>query len=177
MSAFGKLPDAAPPAFVDVPPQCFREDWGPRPSDTVRVGLRHVAAGTEETARGEAAKYAVEMHKDAPDLQVDAYQDALMRWIVAKATCQPSDVSRPFWKMAEDTVREALTSAGVRLIWDRYEKMLVETSPLDPELADEDVGELIVLLETGALKNMATSQATRARRLLRFVLNDLRLVV
>jgi hypothetical protein len=99
-----------------------------------------------------------------------------MRWIVARSTCLHDDITKPYWRMAEDTVRECLTSEGVRLIWDRYERMLVETSPLDPELSAEKVPELVALLDAGTLDIMASSQAKRARKLLAFVLEDLRLV-
>lgn len=176
MSGFTAPEKLKPSTVIPLPPSAFKDDWQDKPTAVAIVGLRHVPSGTEETARAEAAKYAYMMHPTDADLWSIAYDDALMRWIVAKCTCAPDNAALPFWPMAEDTVRECLTSDGVRLIWGAYERMLIETSPLDPELTDEEVGELVTLLENGTLGIMASSQGKRARRLLKFCLDSLKLV-
>lgn len=177
MGAFTPIEEPLPPpAQVLLPLEAFAETWKGRPNAPVLMGLRHVAMGVEETARAEAAKWAVEMHPTPGELQIESYNDFLMRWIISCAACHPSDLSRDFFAFAQDTVRDALTSQGVQLIWERYETMLLETSPLDAALEDEEVGELIALLEADRLNGLTTSYARRVRRLLRSVLTDLRLV-
>ena len=163
-----------PTVVMTLGPEGFADTWKQKPEAGAIIGLRHVASGVDETGRAEAAKYAVEMHPADRELQIEAFNDFLMRWIISYAACSPNDIAQNYWAMAQDTVRDALSSAGVRAIWDRYERMLIEESPLDPPLEDEEIGELTSLLESGTLEQMVTSQAKRSRKLLRFVLDDLR---
>ena len=190
MAGFQPLPTVGALSHVLLEPDAFRPLSPNRPSEPVVVGLRLIASGEEETARAEAAKYAVGMlsqavkalpegHHMTPherELQEETYEDALLRWVVARCTCQAADVSQPYWKMPEDTVRECLTSDGVRYIFHAYERMRIEHSPIEQQIDDSDLGELASLLEPAILDQMAGSQAKRLRRILAFALAQLRAV-
>jgi hypothetical protein len=184
--SFGELQSKTPSLVVDVPVACFAETWPDRPTKPVRIGLRTIADQDIQAARAQAARSAnlQQPRTDAPldvglTLWVDAYEDCLMRWIVARGTCAPDDTgqSPELWSAApEDMVREGLTSEGVGFLYDAWERMRVATDPLAPLVDDTELGPELGTLLRAKLAEVASvdrPRATRARKLLAFVLSDL----
>lgn len=168
---------AKPPRTLVLPPSVFASEWTSRPREPVVVGLRLLADGEEQTARAEAVRCASELHPEAfTEEWLEAYNDALLRWIVARGICDPNDLTQPsqVLPMAEDQVRSALTSLGVRFIFDAIERLQVETSPLYSEASSEEIEELRHRLANAELGSLTPTAAGRARRLLRYVLLELR---
>lgn len=162
-----------PPRTLPLPPSVWASDWRERPSEVVVVGLRLLADAEEQTARAEATRFALELHPEADEGFVEAYNDALIRWLVARGICDPNDVRRPYplLPMAEDQVRGALTGAGLRFIFDALEALQIETSPLYQEADDDELHVLAELLSADEpLAALSGAEERRARRLLRFVL-------
>lgn len=168
------------PRTLTLPPSVFASEWKMRPTEPVVVGLRLLPDAEEQTARAEALRIALELHpdtRDAGDAFVDAYNDALLRWIVARGICDPNDVTAPtqILPMAEDQVRHALTSSGVRYIFDAIERLQLETSPIYAEASFDEVAELLHRLgadpDVGSLAGITRK---RALRVLRYVLLELR---
>ena len=177
LSSMGAQGAVAPSRTLVLPPSIFASEWEQRPKDAVVVGLRLMPDAEEQTARGEALRFAAELHPDFGDDWLDAYNDALLRWIVARGICDPNDVHKAsdVLPMAEDQVRHALTSSGVRYIFDAIERMHIETSPIfEPADSDEVMGLVARLTEDPELTELKPEAAARCRRLLRFVLLELR---
>jgi len=180
VSVFSRIdaPEAEkPPATLTLTPGFFATLWPGKPKADVCVGLRLVAEEDKQAARGEAARAAWALHpreQDA-DNRVDAMNDALMRWIVARGTCDPNDASRPpeLWSEApEDLVKEALTVEGVKGIYDAIEQLELELSPVRREATDEEIDEVIVM-SRAALAEMTPIKAARVRRLLGYCLDEM----
>lgn len=179
MGAFKAVVEARkllPGRVVDLAPEAWKEDWPGRPTTVVKVGLRRISDTAHQTARAEAAKYAVMMHDDVSG-QYASYNDALMRWIIVYATCEPESVSSVFtsFQGSEDTVRDALTPAGIRYLWDQFERYHLETSPIVPEITDGDLKLLGERLASGRLlpPGMQAGAQARLRKLLGFCAQEL----
>jgi hypothetical protein len=159
------------PRVIEVPPEAFASDWLDRPSEPVKIGLRLVPDHDKQVARAEAAKYAAQMHPGDTENAIDCFNDALLRWLIARATCQPHDVREPWFQMAEDTVRYALSTEGVKTLAHEIEVFELETSPLTKPATDDEVADLAALLERGPpWAQMSHAEQRGTRRLLAVVL-------
>jgi hypothetical protein len=99
---------------------------------------------------------------------IDCFNDTLMRLYVARGTCQPDDVSAPFWDVADENVKLALSEVGVQLLWEAYDAFRVGEDPLETEATDDELTELAdVLLDGEVWGRLELVDAARARRLLR----------
>lgn len=183
MAVFADIENRLPPATVVVPPKAFADTWRQRPGEDVCIGLRTIPDGDLEDARVEAYRRAKDLfpdHEKSPaslELFVASFQDALVRWVIARGTCDPNDVLKAWngWVSApEDMARDYLTDHGAQLIFDAWEKMRIEANIGLVPASDEDLADLPILL--ARLPLMAADSASRAmriRRLLRFVLEEL----
>lgn len=181
MTQFGDIQTRTPPASVVVPPSAFAPDWDGCPGGEVSIGLRPVAVIDLERARTEAATVATQAHPKANeggvyfDLWAEQYHDALVRWIVARGTCDAGDASLDWEGWAgtpEDTTRFALTAEGARFIFDAWERMRIGGDISVPTATDEDISELVTLL--GRVPELGRARGLRVRRLLAFCLEELR---
>ena len=121
MPAFSALERRRPSGSVVVPPEAFADAWEDKPSSDVCIGLRFVSDADLEDARIEALRRAAELvpnhgESDAADeVFVLSFHDAMIRWIIARATCDPNDATRPWegWATAtEDKVFEYACHEG-----------------------------------------------------------------
>ncbi len=166
-------------------PAAFADTYQERPTAEICVGLRTIAESDLATARSQAARWATQLHPDVSPEEgelfgpwIESYNDALLRWIIARGTCDPNNVDQPpeVWNVApEDQVREALTADGVRYLIDEWEKMRIGVDPTVQE-ASEDV----VLRDLPNLlpyaHRLSAGRRGRAMRLMAFVLGELRSV-
>lgn len=145
-----------PPRIVTLTPSAFSDDWSGKPAVNVAIGLRFVSQGDLGLARREAEREAVGFYEElrgaprTPDLDtmVDIRNDALLIGAVARAACDPTDVTKPYFKGAEGTVRIALTPAGLRRLWDELVILLAGSTVARPSATDDDVVELARRLRT-----------------------------
>ncbi len=113
-------------------PDIFADSWAAKPKADVCIGFRLIPSRDIIAAKAQAEEQARKWYPraDWADLTPegiekalteanDAYNDAVMRHCVARATCDANDVTKGYFKHAEDTVREALTEDGVRRLWDQ----------------------------------------------------------
>lgn len=161
----------APVRTLVVEPASFADEWRGRPSEPVCCGLRRIPADDVENARRQAIETAWQRHprKEHIAARREAYNDAVMRWCVARGTCDPNDVTAPWdlWQgMPEDLVFVALTVEGVRFVYDALEAFAIETSPVQREALDEELSGV-----AGRLAGASPAVAARARRLLAFALD------
>ncbi len=179
MSAFRTRPGAAvttptkrqAPKVVEVVPSAWADTYPKKPAQPVRIGLRRIADGDMRDAREQAAKVAWRVHPQPQDeeLRIAAFNDHLVLWIVSRATCKPDDVLAPFWAMPQDEIPMQLTTQGQRLLYDKFEELKLEDSPLESEATADDLHRLGALLSAGGA-GIAASAPARTRRLLRHCL-------
>lgn len=165
-----------PTKVILVQPEAFAYDWPGRPSEPVEMGLRIVPDADLDTARGEAARHAAKMHgpEDAANA-IDCFNDSLLRHRIALSTCSASDVRQAWFKgSAEDMVRVALSTEGVKAISFEISVFESETSPLYKPATDDEIADLVeLLLRDDPFAGMEEARARRNRRLLAVVLEDI----
>lgn len=183
MTRFSEAEAILPPGSVVVGVNAWASTWKQRPGDDVCIGLRFVPDAELEDARIEAFKRASGLyphHERSPEsteLWRLSFYDALIRWIVARGTCDPNDARKPldlFAAGAEDIVPLALTDHGIQRIFDSWERMRIEADIGIAAATDADIDQLGALLpRLRILEETARSRALRLRRLMRFVLEEL----
>lgn len=187
MSVFSEIENRRPPGDLVVPPEAWANAWADRPTEEVCVGLRFVPDADLEDARVEAYRRAERLFpkhlqdEKARELFEQSFQDALMRWVIARGTCDPNNVEAHWegWADAPEdiAVEQALTDVGAQLIFDAWEKMRIASDIALPAATDADLALLPDLLRRlPALSLESRAREQRCRRLLRFVLEELETV-
>lgn len=182
MTVWSENAAGLPPGFVNIPPSAFKSDWEDKPRDIMCAGLRLISHQDLQVARAQARERALRAVPDADasrpfdlDTFIDAHNDALLAHIVSQALCDPNDVSapwEPFKAAPEDMVREYVTSDGLKLIYDHWERMRISLDPTRREATDEEIAGLPALLDAKRESTSALKLA-RMRRLIAFILDDL----
>lgn len=184
MPAFSQIENQHPPSVIVVPPEAFASTWSDRPDEDVTIGLRFVPDAQLEDARVEAYRRAErlfpkhEANAEANQLFIATFQDTLLRWIIARGTCDPNNVHKPWyaWSAAPEdiVVEQALTDQGAQLIFDAWERMRLAANIGLAVATDADLALLPELLtRLPAMAEVSRTRALRLRRLLRFVLEEL----
>jgi hypothetical protein len=173
LSALGAGPA---PRIVVLEPSAFSAKYTKRPQTAVAIGIRPLAFEDAQAALASAAEDAQECRGDATDRY--AYQtDALMAHAVAAASCDPNNASRHYWECGADSVREALTPAAVRRLWDELELVTVETSATRAEATEGDRERLARLLRGRRWRSFAgnapSGKVTRLLKVIRFALEEI----
>jgi hypothetical protein len=161
------------PKVIKVPPEAFSWEWAERPEQPVEIGLRIVPDEDTQAARDEAARFAFGRYGDRWESQeaVDCFNDALLRHRIARSTCQPDDQRKTWFRAAEDVVRMALSTEGVKLLAQEIEVFEQESSPAYRPATDEEVLDLAaVLMGAAPFAGMASPEERATRRLLTVLL-------
>lgn len=134
MAAFAKIvKQARPPGrTLILEPWVFADDWSSKPSSPVCVGLRLMAEIHKSTARADAEKAADELHPSRGVDWIDAYNDAAMRQVVAMGICDPNDVDKvaPILQLPQEQVKFALSTRGVKFLFEAIDRYEIEASPI-----------------------------------------------
>ncbi len=179
MTTFAKVlaaRDRMPTRHVVLTVDSFADDWQDKPLGEIAIGLRKISDSDTQTARAEAAKFAIGMHDDREG-QIEAFNDALMRWLIVRGTCDANDVAlnAPLFDGSEENVRNALTTKAVRFVWDELERFHLETSPIVHVATNEDFAEFLELAKHLELLDlMSPASQLRIRKLIGFCLTELR---
>lgn len=146
----------APTVVERLEPKDFQDTWGNIPSGGVAVGLRRISDAAEGCANREAAVAASKRFADVdgPEGQNAAiieYNNLAMATVVAYSLCDPNDVSKdpPCLKFPLESTRSALTSAAIRRLFDRYDRMRIEHGVLSPEATPEELRALAGIFLAG----------------------------
>lgn len=185
MSSFSAVEKRRPTSEITLPPEAFGELWEDRPKEPVRIGLRFVVDADLEDARIEAFRRAEKLfpkYRDSEEktiLFVASFQDALMRWVIARGTCDPNDVTKAWkgWAAAPEDMsatKEILTDQGAQAIFDAWERMRIAANIGIVEASEGDMALLPTLLKRlPKLEETNRPRAVRLRRLMRFILEEL----
>lgn len=167
-------------AFRDVPVDAFADTWELKPHQPLRIGLRLIADADYDKARASAENIARANHPagHSPEVRWEAYNEALMQWVVARGTCKPDDVSQPFWQCPQDIVPLALGPDGLRLLFDAIEELKIEKTPLGREADEPAIETLGALCQIAGVRAVVVRDGSkRLRRLIRHVLDEMNLLV
>lgn len=148
-----------PLRVVVLPPSAFNDDWADKPADEVAIGLRFIGQADVDAGRREAMREATGYYAELrgaplpvdPEAAVDVHNDALVMHAAARGTCDPNDVTKPYFVAAEDTVKIALTPEGARRIYDELVILTKGHSPGLPAASDAEVRSLGNRLRRGGL--------------------------
>lgn len=168
---------AARPAarLFELQPDHFADDFGDRPVAPFEIGLRIPSEHEARTIEDAAERAALKSENDTD--RVEAYNRALQCFWVARAICDPKDVTsqHPFFDMPEDLVPIALKPNTIIRLRAEIHQLQIEQSPLHPEADDEEVVELSDLLAIDDPFGAITlTDEKLARRYLKFALELIR---
>lgn len=177
LSAAQKNAPRKPARIVILPPSAFADTWSKRPIADVAVGLRRLCEDDLQIASGEASKYAIQLYRSNDgcvdeDARLEARNHALVSYAMARATTDPNDVTLPYFEMAEDVIKMALTPQGIGRLWDEY-VVLSRSSGVDlPIASDADALRLSRLLKGGRLATLPQGVQAETRKLLMHILRN-----
>lgn len=160
----------APGRTLVLDPWVFADDWESKPDASVCVGLRLASQVDKDVIRADAEKRADELHPRRGDNWVEAYNDTLIRQVVALGICDPNDVEKPcsLLRHAQDMVGHALTSRGARSVFEAIDRYEVESSPIGVAASKDDVERLCGLLGKAKVESLPVS----VRRTLSYALEQ-----
>lgn len=162
------------PRVVRMPPSAFADTFGKKPTVVVEIGVRLLADGDLDKARAAAARSAELNHPTNDDVRVEAYNEALMQWVVARGTCQPLDVRAAYWDTPQDTVPIALTDDGLKLLFHEITNLKIEMSPLQGEATAAEIETLRRLLAIPEVVTILLERGDpRLRRHVSWILEEL----
>jgi hypothetical protein len=171
---------APKPAAVEVlKPEHFASDWQAIPEAAVAVGIKVLSEAEVQQVLAESAKEARLLYPDSPDdspIIVKAYEDALVRLAVGRCVTNPNDARDPYFPAADEMVGVAWPSATIRRIWDVLERVTIACSPVAEPANDDDVRALCELLDKKLIGKMTAARELRTRKLVAFMLAELRAV-
>lgn len=157
-------------------PSTFADDWPNKPSEPVKIGFRLPSEQTLAEAQMMASKSAwleLPNHGDAGPRQ-ELYASELMTNVLARSLVLPNDRSTLFFPEAPELqCRVALSSGGVRALWERFELLNRQLSPLSPEATDDEISRLAARLGNGEFLQLDAGRGRRVRRLLHLVAVEL----
>lgn len=152
--------------IVTMEPAMFAETWGSRPVDAVQIGLRLVSEGDVERARATAVQRAIQDIAEPGPERNDAYNDVVIREVLARAVCQPEDARAPFFDLPSEAMQSAFTVDAVKLLWHEYDLLRIESCTYLREADDDDLVDLSsLLLDESAWSQLSVAQAKRLRRI------------
>jgi hypothetical protein len=159
-----------PPRVVELPPSAWSADRPDRPMSAVSIGIRVPSDDDTEAAKEAAMERVAQLPSGADQSdRIDAYNDALVKNLVACSTCVPTDVTQRFFGMGEDEIDVRLTTDGVRRLWHEVEALRIAENPGMPEAGDEEFSHLIALWERDAVDLLPAVEAMQCRRLVEYV--------
>lgn len=141
------------------------------PKGKVALGLRSLSQSETMTAQAEAWKEALAGGREGEAAE-ERHNEALLCWVVGFAATDPNDADKPYFEFGDTDVRERLTSAAIRRLWDELELAVAGVSPLIHPATDEELGDLGALLcGESPLAPLDPAQALRVRRWARVLLD------
>jgi hypothetical protein len=146
MTALSAVPGLrAPDRIVVLSPDAFADTWLHKPRADVAVGLRRISVAQVNAAMIEATREAAGVYDAHPDGStpilddiIDARNEYLLCNALAVATTDPNDITRPYFEFADATIRQALTTEGLRRLWDELTILTRGNGLALPVASDED---------------------------------------
>ena len=140
-----------PDRVVVLTPEMFAFDWKKRPTAEVALGLRVISEQEVQSGKAEASKHMFKLYGTdggLPLLDMDkaweCWNDTWLAYAIGRAACDPNDADKQYFPYAQDEASRALTSAGLRRLWDEY--CLIHRGIGErPTITDE---ELLVLVKS-----------------------------
>lgn len=162
---------AIPPRIVTLPLSAWQTGYQDKPAGDVEVGIRLYSQADAAQARAAASQYALRFHPQEADEDArnEAYNGALMAWLVARSVCDPVDVAITFFGEnglgADEDVACKLTPKGVEFLFEELDALMYETSPTMPPADDDDLAWLATALSSGEVwRTLDVEQVRRVRR-------------
>jgi hypothetical protein len=160
---------------VRVPPSAWADHREDKPVSDVEIGLRLPSENDIQAAREEAvkvlARYPEKAHEEEKIL---AFNDALMRHMIASSTCHPLNRLEHWFSLGADEIEVRMTTAGIQRLWNELEAFQIADSPAMPEAGDEQFEHLIAMWSRGVgFDFMPPEEARKVKRLIEYARQQL----
>jgi hypothetical protein len=147
---------------VKLKPSAWADVWDGKPSAPELVGVRLVSEADYARARGEGDRTATALHPRGGDQWVEAFNQAVMHFILGHALCLHDNMDEPLFEMQEFVISHRLTTAGTTRLWDALVELGIVDSPLSPEISEDGAQGLAASLADDAWWERMTPR-TRAQ--------------
>jgi hypothetical protein len=170
----GKTPA---PRTITLGPDELAHTWEGRPEGSICIGIRLPSVGEKDSILKEAIDLVLkaddEMSNEDAQLVFEKHQ---VRLLVSRSICDPNDVTKahPLFLAPDLMIPRCFTERAVARIFDACEMLAVESSPISPEVSDDEVELLCTSLNGETLGKLEPHREARARRFLWFVLEELK---
>jgi hypothetical protein len=178
--------DTLPAPRVKVlPPSAFADTWSGKPFEPVRIGLRLVGEDVTELATSRAVKLAraafADFDRPLTDAERNTYVEAFnlnaIFEVLVHALTDPDDVTMPYFRHAPNhVIRRAFHAKTALMLWEEYERLKIEISPINEPAGPEELESLSGLL-TVVLDLPDTGDRRRALRLARALRDEIALLL
>ena len=170
-----------PPRIVKVSPEAFEPNWAGRPPADIAMGLRPLSVRELQECRVEAKREATGFYEEQPrdsdaepfveQVAIETYNEVLLCEALARATCQPNNVTVPYFDNPTVTIRAALTSETLLWLWNEYTIMQRGKCSVMVGASDDELKLLARCLRSELGRRVLT---TEGRNLCAYLLTNLR---
>jgi len=151
--------DYKPLRVVTLPPSAFADGWPGKPAVDVAIGLRLIAQVDADRGQREAEREATGFYAQLretplpqdPATAVQVFNESVVMHAVALGTCDPNNVTAPYFLAAQDTVKVALTPEGARRLYDELTILHQGSSPARHAATDAEAKLLGRILRAGPI--------------------------
>lgn len=172
----GAVGGRTPPHVVTLPLSAWDDAREDKPAAPIPIGLKLPSEIDCESCQGEAEK-AAERFAPAGDYddKVTAYNDAIIRELIARCSTLAGDVTQPFFEMGALDVGSRLTRDGVQRMWQELEVLREASNASMPEIdAVEGFAHLVAMWDReAAWAYLPPEEKKKCFRLLEFVRQSL----
>jgi hypothetical protein len=162
-----------PDRIVVIPPSLFAASYRSRPTAEVAIGLRVISERDVQVGRAAASKHMVLFYGTPegkirdPEQAYGCWNDTWLAYAIGRAACDPNDSDKPYFMFGEEEAARALSSEGLRRLWDEY-CLIAKGTGERAQILDEELLPLAKsLVNVGALEPV---QQTEVRKHLAWIL-------
>lgn len=163
-----------PLGSVLAQPTWFDERWSGRTTEAQRIFFRLVSEATVENAQITAVRQGWDAHPNPSDdgPRQELTNTFVLMGILAKA-CVNEQREPFFGKVAEDSIRTALTPAGVRRVYQAFELFCRDRDQPVLRASDDELSDIALAFTTGVLETLPESSQRRIRMLAALIRSEL----
>lgn len=165
------------PKTLLLGPDELAHTWEGRPQGSICIGLRLPSVEDKDAIIKEAIERVIKDHDLPTDEDEQArFERYRVQLYVARSICNPDDVQQPhqLFKAPDLQVPRCFTERALNRIFDECEALAISSSPISPEITDDEIEMLCTVMNSESLGSLEPHREARARRLLWFVLDELK---
>jgi hypothetical protein len=150
-----------------IKPEHWASSYKERPVCPMKIGLRFLSDSD--------ITYAKAIAKDIAERRPEDEKRSLVLGAVSAAICDLNNasLSHEHFQQPDEDLPRMLRGETIQAIYDEIERLIIVNSPLYEEATDEEIVCLVDMIDLDAIDSLDDPKASRVRRYLRFILDEL----